>query len=209
MRLKLLVVPILTVSLFAPVFPAFSQVVPAYSGPNLPLSVGFGPSSYDVDWGHGRMYGGTIWADWYPPQLPRILHGLGVEAEVRDISLHQNCIPPGFCPQKNMRQDTAGGGVVYSWRHFRNFHPYGKFLIEDGSVDHYLVTPTPSVPRDQSHANLMLFAPGLGFEYRIFGPIWARADYEYQDWGTLLGKTLNPQGFTVGVSYAFSHAHSH
>ena len=54
----------------------------------------------------------------------------------------------------------------------------------------------------------MLFAPGLGFEYRIFGPIWARADYEYQDWGTLLGKTFNPQGFTVGVSYAFLHAHS-
>ena len=198
MRFKLLVVPILTVSLFAPVFPAFSQVVPAYHGPSLPLSVGIGPSSYDVDWGHGRMYGGTIWADWYPPQLPGILQGLGVEVEARDISLHQNCIPAGFCPQKNMRQDTAGGGVIYSWRHFRNFHPYGKFLIEDGSVDFY---PLPGY----AHDTRTLFAPGGGFEYRIFRPIWVRADYEYQDWGTLLGKTLNPQGFTVGVSYAFSH----
>jgi opacity protein-like surface antigen len=208
MRFKLLVVPILAVSLFAPVFPAFSQVAPAYSGPNLPLSVGIGPSGYDVDWGHGAMYGGTIWADWYPAQLPEILHGLGVEVEVRDISLRQNCNPPGFCPQKNLREDTAGGGVIYSWRHFRNFHPYAKFLIEDGSVDHYLVTPTPSVPRDQSHANLMLFAAGGGLEYRIYRPIWVRADYEYQDWGTLLGNTLNPQGITVGVSYDFSHAHS-
>jgi opacity protein-like surface antigen len=198
MRFKLLVVPILAVSLFAPVFPAFSQVAPAYSGPNLPLSVGIGPSGYDVDWGHGAMYGGTIWADWYPAQLPEILHGLGVEVEVRDISLRQNCNPPGFCPQKDMRQDTAGGGVIYSWRHFRNFHPYGKFLIEDGSVDFY---PLPGY----AHDTRTLFAPGGGFEYRIFRPIWVRADYEYQDWGTLLGKTLNPQGFTVGVSYAFSH----
>jgi len=204
MRLKLLVVPILTVSLFAPVFPAFSQVVPAYSGPSLSLSVGFGPSSYDVDWGHGRMYGGTIWADWYPTQLPRILHGLGVEVEARDISLHQNCNPPGFCPQKNLRQDTAGGGVIYSWRHFRNFHPYGKFLIEDGSVDFYHAS-RPANP----HANLMLFAPGGGLEYRIFRPIWVRADYEYQNWGTLLGNTLNPQGISVGVAYEFSRAYSH
>ena len=210
MRFKLFVVPLVTVSLFAAVLPAFSQVAPEYSGRTLPLYVGFGPSGYDVDWGHGRMYGGTIWADWYPAQLPRILHGLGVEVEARDISLHQNCNPANFCPQKNLREDSAGGGVIYSWRHFRNFHPFGKFLIEDGSVDHYLyVVPPPAGPHDQSHAKLTVLTPGLGFEYRIFGPLWARVDYEYQDWGTLLGKTLNPQGFTVGVSYAFEHAHSH
>ncbi len=203
MRLKLLVVPILAVSLFAPLFPAFSQAVPAYEGrgPSLPLSIGFGPSSYDVDWGHGRMYGGTVWADWYPTQLPRILHGLGVEVEARDISLHQNCNPPGFCPQKNMRQDTAGGGVIYNWRLFRRFHPYAKFLVEDGSVDFY---PLPGY----SHDTFMLLTSGGGFEYRIFRPFWARADYEYQDWGRLLGNTLNPQGFTVGVAYNFSHAYS-
>ena len=56
------------------------------------------------------------------------------------------------------------------------------------------------------HANLIVFAPGGGLEYRIFRPIWVRADYEYQDWGTLLGNTLNPQGFTVGVAYEFSRA---
>ncbi len=55
----------------------------------------------------------------------------------------------------------------------------------------------------------MLFAAGGGLEYRIFRPIWVRADYEYQDWGTLLGNTFNPQGITVGVAYEFSRAHSH
>jgi opacity protein-like surface antigen len=148
------------------------------------------------------MYGGTIWADWYPTQLPQILHGLGVEVEARDISLHQNCIPPGFCPQKNLRQDTAGGGVIYDWHLFHRFHPYGKFLVEDGSVDYF-----PSPPH--SHANLMVFAAGGGFEYRFLGPLWVRGDYEYQDWGTLLGNTLNPQGITVGVAYDFSHAYPH
>ena len=112
MRLKLFIVPILTVSLFAPVFPAFSQVVQRRtSGPNLSLSVGFGPSGYDVDWGHGRMYGGAIWADWYPPRLPRILHGLSVEVEAREISLRQ--VPSaGLLPSKEHAQDTAGSGVV-------------------------------------------------------------------------------------------------
>jgi opacity protein-like surface antigen len=201
MRFKLLVISTLTVSLFVPLFPAFSQVVPAaYKGGRLPLSIGIGPSSYDVDWGHGRMYGGTIWADWYPAQLPQILHGLGIEVEARDISLHQNCSSPGFCPQKNMRQDTAGGGPIFTWRHYRDFHPYAKFMIEDGSVDFY---PLPGY----SHDTRTLFAFGGGFEYRIFHQIWARADYEYQNWGTLLGNTLNPQGVTVGVAYDFSHSH--
>jgi hypothetical protein len=203
MRFNLFVVPLLTGSLFVSVSAAFSQAVPAYEGerPSLHLSVGIGPSSYDVDWGHGRMYGGTIWADWYPAKLPQILHGLGVEAEARDISLHQNCDPPGFCPQKNMRQDTAGGGAIYNLRLIRKVHAYAKFLVEDGSVDFY---PLPGY----SHDTRLLFAPGGGFEYRFFGPIWARADYEYQDWGTLLGNTFNPQGITVGVVFDFSHPDS-
>jgi opacity protein-like surface antigen len=204
MRFKLFVLPILTVSLFAAAFPAFSQVVPAATiEHNWPLSIGIGPSSYDVDWGHGRMYGGTIWVDYYPGMLPSFLHGLGVEAEVRDISLNRHEDPhqanPSRSEQANTKQDTAGGGVIYTWRHFRNFHPYGKFIIADGSVDFLTDSPT------YSHDTRTLYAPGLGFEYRIYRQFWARVDYEYQDWGTLLGNTLNPQGFTVGVAYSFMH----
>jgi opacity protein-like surface antigen len=208
MRFKLFVLSILTVSLFAAAFPAFSQVVPAAtSGGHWPLSVGIGPSSYDVDWGHGRMYGGTIWVDYYPGMLPSILHGLGVEAEARDISLDRHEDPhqqyPNWSEQANTREDTAGGGVIYTWRHFRNFHPYGKFLISFGSVD--FITGLTHATSTYTHDTRTLKAPGLGFEYRIYHQFWARADYEYQDWGTLLGKTLNPQGFTVGVAYNFSH----
>jgi hypothetical protein len=50
-------------------------------------------------------------------------------------------------------------------------------------------------------------AAGGGFEYRIYRPLWARVDYEYETWGKLFGNNdvLTPEGFTVGVSYDLSH----
>ena len=197
MRFKLWALPVLAVSILAVAIPAFSQTVPAYQREDLPLFVGIGPSGYDVDWGHGRMFGGTIWADWYPERMPSVLHGLGVEFEARDISLDRH-LPP----QLNLRQDTAGGGPIFSWRHYRNFHPYAKFMIEDGSYD---FSPVPVGSGFYSHASLMLLAPGAGLEYRVYRAFWARADYEYQTWQTLLGQTPNPQGVTVGVSYNFAY----
>jgi opacity protein-like surface antigen len=197
MRLKLLALPALAVSILTAAIPAFSQTVPAYQREDLPLLVGIGPSGFDVDWGHGRMYGGTIWADWYPERMPSVLHGLGIEVEARDISLDRH-LPPQF----NLRQDTAGGGLIYSWRHYRNFHPYAKYLISYGSYD---FSPVPVGTSYYSHDTRTLWAPGAGFEYRVYRAFWARGDYEYQTWQTLLGKTPNPQGVTVGVAYSFGY----
>jgi len=194
MRFKLFVFPLLIVCLLFAAIPAFSQVVPAYQKPGVNLTVGAGVSSYDVDWGKGRMLGGTIWGDWYPAKLPHFLNGLGLEAEARDISKD-----PNLPAQKNQRQDTAGGGLIYAWRINSWFHPYFKGLAEDGSVDFF---PLPGY----SHDTRTLIAAGGGFEARFWGPLWFRGDYEYQDWiGKLLGNTLNPQGFTAGVAYDFSH----
>ncbi|MGO8758733.1 MAG: outer membrane beta-barrel protein [Terracidiphilus sp.] len=196
MRFRLFVPLILAVSLLTAAAPAFSQVAAAYSVPAAPWSVGIGPSSYDVDWGHGRMIGGTVWADWYPQAIETFTHvrGLGVEMEARDISLDQN-LPT----QKNMRQDTAGGGLIFNWHLTKRFHPYFKGLLEDGSVDFY---PTPKY----SHDTRLLVASGGGIEYRFLGPFKVRADYEYQYWiGPLIGNTLNPQGFTLGIAYDLSH----
>jgi opacity protein-like surface antigen len=98
-----------------------------------------------------------------------------------------------------MRQDTAGGGPIFNWHVTKRFHPYFKGLFEDGSIDFF---PLPGY----SHDTRLLIAPGGGFEYRFLGPLKVRADYEYQFWmGNLLGNTLNPQGFTVGIAYDFSH----
>lgn len=201
MRFRLWFLSLLGASILAFAAPASSQVVPAYQGDSLGLKIGVGPSSFDVDWGHGRMYGGTIWADWYPQGMPSALRGLGVEAEARDISLNRR-LPP----QANLRQDTAGGGPIFAWSHFRSFHPYAKFLISYGSYDFSpVVTPGGGT---FAHQSMALWAPGAGFEIRIYRPIWIRGDYEYQTWQTLLGKTPNPQGMTVGVAYNFAYPHA-
>lgn len=196
MRSRLFVPFILALSLLTAPLPAFSQVASIYSAPGMPVSVGIGPSSYDVDWAHGRMYGGTIWADWYPQFLESFAHvrGLGVEVEARDISLDKHY------GQQNMRQDTLGGGMIFDWHLTPRFHPILKGLIEQGSVDFSTNSPT------YSHDTRALTASGGGFEYRFAGPLKVRADYEFQYWiGPLLTKTLNPQGFTLGIAYDFSH----
>src|ERR1700691_1241135 len=130
MRFKLVGLPVLALSILSVAIPAFSQVAPEYERKGgLPIEVGAGGVSYDVDWGHGRMYGGAAWIDYYPRFMPSFLRGLGIEGEVRDITLDEHTTQP------NMRQDTGEGGPIYAWRHFRNFHPYAKYLIGDGSID--------------------------------------------------------------------------
>jgi Outer membrane protein beta-barrel domain len=204
MRFKLLVLPILTVSLLLAALPAVSQTVAPYQTQrSIPIVFGIGPSAYNPDWGHGIMYGGSVWVDWYPKNLPPFLNGFGVEAEARDISLNKHPNPGQSDPQRsgqeNTKEDTAGGGVIYAWRYFHSVHPYVKAIFSQGSVD-FIGTPT------YNHDTRLVMAGGGGLEYRIYRPIWARVDYEYQVWGKLLGNNvLTPEGLTVGVSYDLSH----
>lgn len=192
-----LVILFLTASL-----PLFSQVAPSATEGGLPIAVGAGFSDFDVDWGHGRMDGGTLWIDWQPNQLPSFLHGFGLEVEARDISLGGNKTQPNF------RLDTGGGGVIYTWRHFHRFHPYGKYLMSYGGI-HW---NNPDI--HFRHETRTVTAPGLGFDYRVFRKVWVRADYEYQFWPDIALQmpgthVLNPQGFTVGVLYDFKNPHAH
>jgi len=203
MRFKLFVPLMLTASLLLAVVPAYSQVIAPYQqGRNLPLAIGFGPSGFEPDWGHGRMYGGAAWADYFPNFLPPRLDGLGIEVEVRDISLDKH-LEPNQGPrsgQANTKEDTAGGGVIYHLHSFRNLRPYAKFIVSDGSVDFISDSLT------YSHDTRGVYAPGGGIEYRVYKQMWARLDYEYQMWeGKLLGNILTPQGFTAGFTYDWSH----
>jgi len=207
MRFKQLVFPVLTGCLFAAALPALSQIQPTYRWPSLPLSIGIGPSGFNPDWGHGMMFGGAFWIDYYPGMLPSRLRGLGIEVEARDISLNRHEDPnqqyPDWSEQANTREDTAGGGAIYTWRHYRKFRPYGKFLYSFGSID--FITGLTHATSTYTHDTRGLMSMGGGLEYKAFGPIWVRGDYEYQAWQTLLGKTLDPQGFTLGVAFDFLH----
>jgi opacity protein-like surface antigen len=175
----------------------FAQVAPAVrNGGTSKLALGGGVSYFDVDWGKTRKEGYTLWADWHPPLLPSFLNGLNLEIEGRDIRWNAGDKPPGF------RQVTGSGGVMYEWRHFRNFRPYGKGNFGFGSI--YFGKDQGGVPsKPYTHDTRTVYAPGGGLEYRVVGDLWARADYEYQFWPELLGKNkvLNPQGFTFGAVY--------
>jgi opacity protein-like surface antigen len=176
-----------------------AQAAPSANDGTRPLAIGGGISNYDVDWGHGRMLGATVWADYTPSWLPARLRGLGIEAEARDISLHHSSSQPS-----NLREATMGGGPIYVWRHFRSFHPYFKGIASFGILDFKTRDP------NYNYDSRTVLSAGGGFEYRVYRNLWARADYEYQDWPQLFGgQTLDPQGFTVGASYHFSRTNLH
>jgi opacity protein-like surface antigen len=185
------------------VCPARAQTVEAANEAGLPLAIGGGFSGYNPDFGHGHLLGIALWADYTPSKVPQVLSGIGIEAEVRDLNYGRSSNEPG-----NLREDVGGGGVIYSWRHFRNFRPYGKFLIGFGNTDF------ESVAKHRVNQTRTVTCLGGGVEFRAFRNLWARADYEYQSWpdffftrvGVPKGK-LNPQGFTVGAMYHFSRPH--
>jgi len=192
MLIRLNLKVLLTALFFTIGIPVFSQTVPAAREGGLPLAVGGGVSYWDVDWARSRMEGGTLWADWYFNRAPSFLKGIGLEAEARDISFNRGDKP------NNFRHDTAGGGVIYAWRHYPNVYPYGKFVMGLASIDFRI----PQAP-NYTHDTRVFMAPGLGVQYRVYRHVWARADYEYQAWEKLLGNTPDPQGFTFGAMYDF------
>jgi len=181
----------------------FSQVVPSAEGSSgPPLAIGAGLSVYNTDWSGRYMEGGALWVDWSVTG-PSILHGFGLEAEARDISLGRGGASSGV--PSNFRLDTAGGGIIYKWHHFHNLKPYVKFLESYGGID--WDNPDPKF----KHETRAVPAVGGGVEYRVFRSIWLRGDYEYQFWPAIdilrpnSTHILTPQGFTIGALYDFRH----
>ena len=173
--------------------PAPCQVAPSATQGNLPLVVGAGFSNYNIDWCCDRREdGGTLWIGWTIRQMPRMLQGLGIEVEARDLSLNPPAAVPFF------RYDTAGGGVIYHYLRPRNIHPYAKALEGFGSIDF-------NRPPGYAHDTRSFFAIGGGADFHAWGPVWVRADYEYQMWFNLFGNPhpLTPNGFTFGPEFDF------
>ncbi len=185
---------------FAASVPVVSQVLPSATEGHLPIKVGGGVSYFNSSFGDNRLLGGAVWVDGTPPKIPHSLHGLGLEAEVRYITVGQPASDAGGI----FHQGTVGGGPTYTWFHFHNFHPYAKLLVDVGRQDFNVGTP------NFHHETQLVYAPGGGVDYRVFKNLWARADYEYQIWPDPFGDpnwTLDPQGFTLGMSWDFRRYH--
>jgi opacity protein-like surface antigen len=199
MRLKLFAGLTFAALFVVAAYPTSAQAVPAAAESNLPLAIGAGFSNFDPDWNTGRMNGGGLWIDYTPRHMPLFLSGLGFEIEAHDIS-----VGPSSSQPSNLREDTAGAGLIYSWRHFSKFHPYVKGLGEFGSIDFHSVNP------HYNHDTRTIAVVGAGVDYRVFRRIWVRGDYEYQHWGDFLStQKAQPNGFTAGVSYHFGMRRFH
>ncbi len=196
MRFKMHLASVLA-SVFAfTAIPAFSQVAPAATQGDLPLVVGAGFSDYNIDWGLGRREdGGTIYADWTILQMPRILQGLGLEVEGRDLTVNAPASLSFF------QYETAGGGPIYHFLRPRNIHPYAKAFGGFGRIKFASGLPLGSYHTDTRS----YWAIGGGADFHAWRHVWVRADYEYQIWQSLFGGTgaLTPNGFTIGPEYDF------
>jgi opacity protein-like surface antigen len=185
---------------------ALGQLAPAATKNEPSLAIGVGFSGFNPDHGHGHLLGGTLSIDYTPSHVPLFLYGIGIEAEARDLNYGRSSNEPG-----NLREDIASGGVIYSWPHFSNFRPYGKFLMGYGNTD------SESKTLLRYHDSRTITCMGGGLEFRAAHRVWVRADYEYQSWPDFFKHTgntkpaglLNPQGFTVGASYHFSRPRFH
>ena len=187
---------------------ALSQTVYHAEVGKLPLSFGGGGSNFDpyfaqnpppsdvalAGTGLGRMWGATGWADAGIRFGPTWLHPINLEMQYRSI------FAGGGPNHQNVMENNFGGGATYTWYHFRNFHPYGKYIIGYGTISFnpMLYPGYPPYSQDSRVTNSL----GGGLEYRLTRHIWVRGDYEYQLWGRLLGvPEFSPQGFTIGAMY--------
>src|ERR1035437_1040588 len=172
MRLKPYLGLTLAVLFVCAAYSALAQTVPAATEKYLPFAIGAGFSGYNPHYGHGHLLGGTLWIDYTPNRVPRLLRGIGIEAEARDLNYGRSSSQP-----PNLREDAAGGGVIYSWPRFRDFRPYGKFLMGFGNTDY-----GSKITQARGHDSRNVTSMGGGVEFRAFRSVWVRADYEYQSW---------------------------
>ena len=96
------------------------------------------------------MEGITAWVDVFPWGMPPKMHGLGIEAEGRDINFNR---PSGIT---KLRHDTGLIGPIYSLHHFKNVRPYAKYLMGIGSIDF----PATVGPPTYTHDTFLVLAPG-------------------------------------------------
>lgn len=185
-----------------------AQTVPDAKANGIPFAIGVGLSGFNPDFSHGHLLGGTLWIDYIPNRVPRILSGFELEAEARDLNYGRSATAP-----YNLREDIVQGGLIYAWPHWVNIRPYGKFFEGYGNTDY------ESVLNGRHHDSRTIFSGGGGVEYRVYRRLWVRGDYEYQSWPNFFKHPatqttparppgrLNPQGFTVGVLYHLTRPH--
>lgn len=189
MRLKTLWSALLCViPIIAPAAHLNGQVAPAARVGGIPITVGVGFSRYYLDYGPDRyMEGPVAWAS------VNVFRGIGLDASARTIFIDT---PPALT---RMQQSTFLGGVNYEAHSFHLVQPFVRFGAGVGVIE--FPSHNPLYTRD----SYFVMAPSAGVDVHVSQHVALRGQYEYQFWKDYLGpRYLNPQGFTIGVSYSFA-----
>jgi Outer membrane protein beta-barrel domain len=143
------------------------------------LKIGGGFSVANSDYG-GTYSGGAAYVNF--DFLPHI----GVEGEFHFVK-----------NPNDLYEKTYEAGGRY-FRVYRKFVPYAKVMYGRG------VFNFPPLG-DGFRANLAynLVAGGIGTDYRMKPWLYARADWEYQNWLGFQNSSLSPSILTVGAAYRF------
>lgn len=190
MQLKCFPLMVLAALTAAAALPLSAQSNPAAEQGRWPVTIGGGMSVFNMDFPPGSASeveeGGTIWGDW--TRIPFVPRQLGLEAEFRDLRLNAPSSEPG------LRSKVFLGGPTYTWR-FSRFAVYGKGMAG------YAFMRFPPFFGSYSQDTRAIGAAGGGGEYRVWNGVWARGDYEYQWWPSLVYGPLHPRGFTFSLGY--------
>ena len=166
-----------------------AQIVYSAKQDLLHINVGAGIDYWSADYSGAWKFGPTAWAS---TELGR---GFGVLAEGRSLVGGGNL--PGY------KYWVGEGGLTYTVHRWEAVHPYVKGELGFASLD----SPRPA--GYPSHDTRTTWALGAGLEYRTWQHWWTRIDYTYDAFPgylslvTLQKHTLNPNGFSVGMSYHF------
>jgi Outer membrane protein beta-barrel domain len=168
---------------------ANAQVEPARMGGLPPVNVGLSFSDFSPDYTLKRLYGAGAYANVMPLHYGPV--DLGLEGEWKILSLNQVV---------HVHERSLSVGLIGQLRNnYYGFKPYGKFMYGLGNFYYPQFTSVrPAFYTD----SFGIFVLGGGADHHLHGRFSIRGDYEYQRWTHFRGaKTLNPNGFTVGVSY--------
>jgi opacity protein-like surface antigen len=169
-----------------------AQVAPAAKITGIPITVGVGISDYDLDYGPGRrMQGPVAWAS------VNIFHGLGIDVSARSIFINTPL------DLTRMQQSTFLGGVYYEGPRIWIMRPFVRAAAGIGVIE--FPSNNPKYTRDSYSVG----APSAGLDFKVSNHVALRAQYEYQFWKDYQGvQYLEPQGVTLGVSYALRGRHA-
>jgi len=168
-----------------------AQVAPAAQRGGFPISIGFGMSGYNLDYGPGRWMEGPVIRAGFG-----IFHGLGVDVSARSIFMNT---PPELT---RMQQNTFLAGAFYDGWHKGRVNPFARYAGGIGTIA--FPSRNPLYTRD----SYTVYATGGGIEYQLTRKAVLRGEYEYQWWKQYHGpRDLNPQGVTLGVNYYLHGRH--